>query len=54
MKVTKEQIQQLRERAEHVRECAHRADRTDDFRREMKEADALFAQVAELEKELAA
>jgi hypothetical protein len=49
-----EQLEQLRARAERVRECAQRADRTDDFRREMAQAAALFAQVAELEKELAA
>ena len=49
-----EQIAELRARAEHVRECAQRADRTEDYRREMAQADALFAQVKELEKELAA
>ena len=49
-----EQIEQLRQRAQNVRECAQRADRKDDFRREMAQADALFAQVKELEKELSA
>ena len=49
-----EQIEQLRARAWRVYECAQRADRKDDFRREMAQADALFAQVKELEKELAA
>jgi len=49
-----EQIEQLRQRAQNVRECAQRADRTEDYRREMAQADALFAQVKELEKELAA
>ena len=50
----KAKIDALRARAEHVRECAQRADRTEDYRREMAQADALFAQVQELEKELAA
>ena len=50
----KAKIDALRARAEHVRECAQRADRKDDFRREMAQADALFAQAAELEKEIAA
>ena len=49
-----EQIEQLRARAWRVYECAQRADRKDDFRREMAQADALFAQLAELEKEIAA
>lgn len=49
-----EQIEQLRQRAQNVRECAQRADRTEDYRREMAQADALFAQVKELEKELSA
>ncbi len=49
-----EQIEQLRQRAQNVRECAQRADRTEDYRREMAQADALVAQVKELEKELAA
>lgn len=49
-----EQIEQLRARAWRVYECAQRADRKDDFRREMAQADALFAQAAELEKEIAA
>ncbi len=49
-----EQIEQLRQRAQNVRECAQRADRTEDYRREMAQADALFAQAAELEKEIAA
>ncbi len=50
----KAKIDALRARAEHVRECAQRADRTEDYRREMAQADALFAQLAELEKEIAA
>ncbi len=49
-----EQISELRARAWRVYECAQRADRKDDFRREMAQADALFAQLAELEKEIAA
>ena len=49
-----EQIEQLRQRAQNVRECAQRADRIEDYRREMDQADALFAQLAELEKEIAA
>ena len=49
-----EQIAELRARAWRVYECAQRADRKDDFRREMAQADALFSQLAELEKEIAA